>query len=110
MLKSSSRTAASCSQSPLVRVSPRKALRKLSTWIRAAVIPSGENSSGLRQWPVMRKSSAVSFPHSAITSWIVATLPTDFDIFSPVKRRRPLCIQIRAKGRPTACDCARSFS
>ena len=64
----------------------------------------------MRQWPVIRKSSAASFPHSAITSWIVATLPTDFDIFSPVNRSRPLCIQIFAKGRPTAWDCARSFS
>ncbi len=37
-------------------------------------------------------------------------MPTDFDIFSPVKRSIPLCIQMRANGRPTACDWARSFS
>ena len=58
----------------------------------------------------MKKSSAASGPHSRITSWIVATLPTDFDIFSPVNWSSPLCIQILANGLPTACDCARSFS
>ena len=38
------------------------------------------------------------------------TLPTDFDIFSPVKRSIPLCVQIRANSWPSARDCASSFS
>ena len=41
---------------------------------------------------------------------IVSTLPSDFDIFSPVKRSMPLCIQIFANSCPSARDCATSFS
>ena len=37
-------------------------------------------------------------------------LPSDLDIFSPVSRSIPLCIQTRAKRSPAASDCARSFS
>ena len=41
---------------------------------------------------------------------MVESLPSDFDIFSPVNRSIPLCIQTRANPRPAAHDCARSFS
>ena len=41
---------------------------------------------------------------------MVTTLPSDFDIFSSVKRRIPLCVQIRANSWPSALDCASSFS
>ena len=85
-------------------------MRKVSACARAADIVAGEKSIGLRQCAVRKKTSAVSAPHSSSTSRIVSTLPSDFDIFSPVKRSIPLCIQMRAKGWPAASDCARSFS
>ena len=41
---------------------------------------------------------------------MVTTLPSDFDIFSSVKRRMPLWVQIRANSWPRALDWASSFS
>ena len=71
---------------------------------------SSEKSIGLRQCAVRKKSSTVSRPQRSSTSAIVSTFPTDFDIFSPVKRSMPLCIQIFANALPRARDCASSFS
>jgi len=64
--------------------------------IFVAATPS--KSIGFRQEAVRKKTSTASRPHSSIVSRIVITLPSDFDIFSPVKRSMPLCAQIEAKG------------
>src|SRR5581483_4244295 len=108
--KSSSSAAANASQSPPGSPGPRKTLRSVSAWAAACAIVSGEKSIGLRQWPERKKTSSVSRPHSSRVSRSVAMLPTDFDIFSPVKRSIPLCAQIRANGCPSARDWASSFS
>ena len=63
---------------------------------------SSEKSIGLRQWAVRKKSNTVSRPQRSSTSAIVSTFPTDFDIFSPVKRSMPLCIQTFANSCPRA--------
>ena len=110
VLKSSSSAAAKASQSPPSSLGARKTLRKLSACAAACAIVSGEKSIGLRHWPVRKKTSSASRPHSSRASRSVATFPTDFDIFSPVKRSIPLCAQICANGWPSARDCATSFS
>ena len=110
--KSSSSASANASQpdSSCAAGSSVNAFRSVSRRAAACAIVSGEKSIGLRQDAVRKKTSTASRPHSSIVSRIVATLPADLDIFSPVKRSIPLCAQICANGCPSARDCATSFS
>jgi len=112
VLKSSSRTAENSSQEgpPEDCCGTSRAFKNVVHCAFACAIVSAEKSIGFRQCAVRKKTSTASRPHSSSVSRIVATLPTDFDIFSPVNRSIPLCAQIWANGCPSARDCATSFS
>ena len=88
----------------------RKTSRKPSALALAADIASSEKSSGPCQWPVRKKTSVASRPHVSSTLRRETSFPSDLCISAPPSSSMPLCIQIRANGRPTARDCAISFS
>ena len=67
-----------------------KAFLSVSTLAPAWAIVSSEKSIGLRQWPERKKTSSASRPQRSSASRMVAMLPADFDIFSPVSCSRPL--------------------
>lgn len=72
---------------------------KVCTLAVACAIVSTENSMGLRQCPVIRKSRNALAPHSSRTWRMVVTFPSDLDIFSPVNWSIPLWAQTGRRPR-----------